>query len=389
MIERIHFENFKSLGDVTLELGRLTALVGPNGAGKSSVLQGLHLLSQTGLRKAETPRLGRFSSLFGGARDPRRLLGAQAPARMRLVMQEGGGDALCLEVAVPSAGEDDPVGERLQFEVSVSGLEGSLSTAMPRDGDRAAQVLDHPRIRQFASVVYLHLDAKEMTATSIPESETPRMRYDGHGLASTLAWMKGAREEELELLTKELARVVPGVRRIRTMRESVVDRHHEKLTVDGQPVWRSIETTVLGDRFALEFENGVSIPADLLSEGTVLALGLFAKLHEPRTPRLVLLDDIERGLHLGAQAKLVQVLRDLLEQSPELQIVCTTHSPYLLDLFNAEEVRVLTLDGQRRTRALPLTAHPEFDRWRLGLQTGELWASVGEAWVSEGTKVQQ
>lgn len=40
MIDRVHFENFKSLQDVTIDLGRLTALVGPNGCGKSSVLQG-------------------------------------------------------------------------------------------------------------------------------------------------------------------------------------------------------------------------------------------------------------------------------------------------------------------------------------------------------------
>lgn len=49
MIDRVHFENFKSLANVTLDFGRFTALVGTNGCGKSSVLQGLHLLSQTGL----------------------------------------------------------------------------------------------------------------------------------------------------------------------------------------------------------------------------------------------------------------------------------------------------------------------------------------------------
>jgi AAA15 family ATPase/GTPase len=64
MIDRVHFENFKSLQDVTLQLGRLTALVGPNGCGKSSVLQGMHLLSQTGC-KSPTDRnkeFGRFDS---------------------------------------------------------------------------------------------------------------------------------------------------------------------------------------------------------------------------------------------------------------------------------------------------------------------------------------
>ena len=69
MIDRVHFENFKSLQDVTLHLGRLTALVGPNGCGKSSVLQGMHLLSLTGV-KSPTDRAagepwGRFASIYG------------------------------------------------------------------------------------------------------------------------------------------------------------------------------------------------------------------------------------------------------------------------------------------------------------------------------------
>jgi predicted ATP-binding protein involved in virulence len=114
----------------------------------------------------------------------------------------------------------------------------------------------------------------------------------------------------------------------------------------------------------------------------VLALGLLTKLHEPERPRLVLLDDIDRGLHIEAQSRLVEVLRELLELDPELQIVCTTHSPYLLDRFDPSEVRVLGLDADRCTQASPLTAHPDFDKWKFGTQTGELWAALGSAWVA-------
>ena len=68
---------------------------------------------------------------------------------------------------------------------------------------------------------------------------------------------------------------------------------------------------------------------------------------------------------------------------PELQIICTTHSTYLLDLFSPSEVRVLDLDESRATHAKPLTAHPEFEKWRFGTQTGELWAALGDAWVTK------
>jgi hypothetical protein len=59
-----------------------------------------------------------------------------------------------------------------------------------------------------------------------------------------------------------------------------------------------------------------------------------------------------------------------------------THSPDLLDLFDPSEVRVFALDAQRRTRVKPLTAHPDFDKWKFGTQTGELGAALGPAWVT-------
>lgn len=376
MIDRVHFEKFKSLENVTLELGRLTALVGTNGCGKSSVLQGIHLLSQTGIpRPKETRERHRFGRIFGGPRDPRRLASPGRPTTLKLTMREADGDELALSIRVPATGDDGISGGRLEFHVSLTGRAGALSARVPQE-DMAKELLtlNDPRVKRFMSAVYLHLDANEMTGTSVPQDERPRMRFDGAGLASTLAWMKGAAEDELAQLTIDLARVVPGVKRIRTLRERVSRRRVDKLNIDDQPVWRPVDEELIGDRFEIEFDEGPPIPADLLSEGTVLALGLLTKLREPRRPRLLLLDDIDRGLHIEAQARLVQVLRDLIAIDPDLQIVCTTHSPYLLDLFDPAEVLVLALDASRHTQALGLTAHPEFAKWKFGTQTGELWA---------------
>lgn len=41
MLKRARFQNYRSLQDVTIDLGPITVLVGPNGSGKSSVLRGL------------------------------------------------------------------------------------------------------------------------------------------------------------------------------------------------------------------------------------------------------------------------------------------------------------------------------------------------------------
>lgn len=156
------------------------------------------------------------------------------------------------------------------------------------------------------------------------------MAATGAGLPSVLAWMKGAAEDELNLITRDLASIVPGVRRIKTFREVVKHADVDTLEINGQEVFRPTEKMVIGDRFELEFENRSSVPSDLLSEGTFWALGILTKLHQPNPPSLILLDDIDRGLHIEAQASLMSVLRGLLAARPDLQIVCTTHSPYQL-----------------------------------------------------------
>lgn len=372
MLDRVSFKNFKSLKAVTLDLSRLTVLVGPNGSGKSSVLCGLQLLAQA----SEPPDVrniwGRIGVLLGGPLGIRRRANASGPVEMALSMREAAGDELSLSVAVPA----DTSG--LDYQITVDGPAGRVE--MPT---RGTGWLDHPRSRHFGSVVYLHLDATVMCRTSATEEEEPRMAPDGQGLASTLAWLAGAKPEVLQWIADALARVVPGVRRILVHRERIIDHAMDKVSIDGQPIWRPVERARLGDRFGIEFDDGAEVPADLLSEGTVLALGLLTKLHEPERPRVLLLDDIDRGLHIGAQAKLVAVLRDLMRLDAGLQIICSTHSTYLLDLFEASEVRVLDLDASRATHAKPLPAHPDFDKWRFGTQTGELWAALGDAWVTK------
>ena len=392
MIDQVSFENFKSLKNLTIDLGRLTVLVGPNGCGKSSVLQGIHLLSQTTSDDFSGGNHvhGRFASIFADRLDPRRLAGPERPTTIALKMRDDGGDELAFAVSLGLPLPSHRSHEELAYTLNV-GRQGEVYAVSPRPTEPIRRRItvsddsqDDPQkpITDFGSVAYLGLNASVMTSTSTSDSETPTLDRDGRGLASVLAWMAGAQPETLAKIVDDLARIVPGVRRILTYRERIVEREMEKIDIDGQPIWRPVDRPRMGERFSIQFDVGGIIPGDLLSEGTVLALGLLTKLNEPRRPRLVLLDDIDRGLHVEAQAKLVGVLRGLLALNPELQIIGTTHSPYLLDRFDASEVRVLALDEQRQTHAQALTAHPDFEKWRFGTQTGELWAALGDAWVA-------
>jgi predicted ATPase len=142
-----------------------------------------------------------------------------------------------------------------------------------------------------------------------------------------------------------------------------------------------VEETVWGHSLAVVMGNGAIIPADLVSEGTLLALGLLTLLHDPAAPALILLDDLDRALHLGAQVRLIRTLRAIQQQRPELQLVVSTHSPFMLQEVDAGEVRVMTTDTGGAAHCKGLKQHPDYEKWRTILNTGEIWANLGEDWA--------
>jgi predicted ATP-dependent endonuclease of OLD family len=100
-----------------------------------------------------------------------------------------------------------------------------------------------------------------------------------------------------------------------------------------------------------------------------------------------LLDDLDRGLHPKAQLDLVSYLRGLLESQPNLQIIATTHSPYILDRVTSDEVRLVTLGDDGWAVCGRLQDHPEFERWKEEMTPGEFWMMFGEKWLNNGVRV--
>jgi len=79
-------------------------------------------------------------------------------------------------------------------------------------------------------------------------------------------------------------------------------------------------------------------------------------------------------------------LRQLLDQIPELQIVATTHSPFIIDKCSPEEVWLLSPDAQGQCHAARMSEHPQAEDALKVLTTGEFWSAEGEEWVLSKTK---
>ena len=90
----------------------------------------------------------------------------------------------------------------------------------------------------------------------------------------------------------------------------------------------------------------------------------------------------DQGLHPKAQKTLIETLRGLLTKNPGLQIVATSHSPYLLDHVRPEEVRLTSIDESGSSVWAALDEHPDWDSWKDQMTPGEFWSTFGDEWVA-------
>jgi len=330
MIETLSLRNFKILREVDVRLRPLTLIVGPNASGKSSLLQALAGLTKSGSQNG----CGReFAGAFGG------------PERFQSYVPNG---PLVLECSGHHAGR--PFTLRLAPEPN---------ELPPPVASRKLLFLDDESFPLSRPATVMSLDVKKMAARSFVKETNQTLPSDGGGLSTILADLYLEHPARYRGMVDRLRKVIPSVQDLRVRR-----------TEDGYEL-------------IFDMLGGKGMPAAVVSEGTLLTLGLLTLLMAPSAPELVLIDDLERGLHPAALGDLVKQFRALQEQNPELQIVATSHSPYLLDHLNADEILLTSLDEEGYAAVRPLTDHPDYERWKDVMAPGEFWSTVGERWVTE------
>jgi predicted ATPase len=405
MIQQVSFTNFKSLRRVDAHLGRFMVIVGPNGSGKTSILDGLHYLTQA----TRSP----LARIMHGAFAPPNLKSRGSAGPMRLAAA-GSFHDVNAEVGIIVECEDDVNGDASWHgtvarrwgdaveETSETkegaqparpiGQQQKQQRSLGRKNVRRAHVL--PEMAELASELgstrKLGLDVRALAAPSYSEEETPRLTTDGSDLASVLADAAARTPEAFQSIQEAARRVIPALERIRTRRAKVQRQEYQKIRIDRtEAVERSVDRSYWGQQLVLDFKGAPDVPAPLASEGTLLVIGLLTALWMDPKPRLLLLDDIDKALHPRAQEELVAQIRRILELSPELQVIATSHSPYLLDHFDAEDVLLTALLPDGSTACARLTDHPDFDRWKSTTRSGELWSFVGEDWVARQASAAQ
>jgi predicted ATPase len=353
VIEKVSFRNFKAYRSLDVELEPFTVLVGPNASGKTTLLEGLARLCNVGAQESGDQGVDLNSLMALHVR----AYGTTAP----------------IELGIEGTWDGTGVSYRVTHDTDVEvvrTLEPSLEASLLATALRSTQIL--------------RFEPRRLTEASYSEEEIPRIHGDGGGLASVLAYLKLERDEVFHEIELALKQVVPAVRRIRIERASVEQTTLRTIALDEQHHQIPEKRSLWGHRIVLDMRGAKGVAASDAGEGTLMALGLLTVLMGTTKPRLVLLDDIELGLHPAAQGKLIEALRKLQQRDPELQIIATSHSPFILNYLDPKEVRMTFLAENGFARCEKLTAHPEFERWKDLMSPGEFWSTVGEAWLEKG-----
>jgi predicted ATPase len=233
-------------------------------------------------------------------------------------------------------------------------------------------------------IEFLHLNAEQLAKTSYSAWNPPRIEHDGEGLASVLAYMALNDPDAFDELVAWMRELIPHLRRIRFTKELVQRNETELVKFGEDTVERQSKRDFQGDKILFDFQNSENVSAHTVSEGTLMLFGLLTVLLGPSHPNVLLMDDIEHGLHPLAQKSLLAVLRQVMQKFPKLQILASAHSPYLLDYLQPDEIRLMTVGDDGFAVCGRLNEHPQFQKWKDEMAPGELWSLFGEKWLSAG-----
>ena len=197
-------------------------------------------------------------------------------------------------------------------------------------------------------------------AGAVAVTEGDELAANGHNLAAVLAALRAQQPKSFARLEEDFCRTVP-----------------EFSGVVPQPAGKGQVAVAL--RLA---EGGEVITAENLSQGALYLLAVLALSFAPRSPAVLCIEEADRGVH----PRLLRPVRDALyrlshpeafgEKRPPVQIVATTHSPYLVDLFreHPEEIVVASKRGRAATFER-LSDRPDVKEILAEGSLGDIWYS--------------
>lgn len=336
----IELTNFLSFKHAILELDDFNALVGPNASGKSNAVLAFRLLRDIptyGLPTA-LARHGGFDQLrhrsHGRPNDPAVKLrfafeGAQ-PSYYELSLAAVSGKKYRVkkELAEIFYGKK---GASISFASdgkTVQSRDPGGSSDNAKTEERSSPVAPGQSALSSGSlagfVVYNALRAiqtVEINPALVRGFQEPSSteEFDPTG-ANSASVFESLDPKHRTVVTERLAAIVPGIVRI------------EPRNFADQLTLAFFQESSSGNREFL---------AKQMSDGTLRAFAIMLALSQSARPRLLIIEEPEVAIHLGALQSLVEILQ---AETPEIQVLITTHSADIVDGVPLDSLRVVWTD---------------------------------------------
>jgi len=325
--------NFKAVRDSgVIKPGGLTVFIGDNGSGKSSVLEALRfaaMLASGGLDHALEP-FGGFEHLRwkGGAQKGRAAAGDDFRAYHPLSLELAGTIGQVAVRAETTILERNR--EEVFFQREILRLGGVEHTRDERGNvtSEGAPLAPLKPARSLLSETswfdgWQHLDLApaQMGRPALRRQSSGRVQLapDGQNVAEYLLDLRERSLDAFEGLLEAMQVVLP-------------------YAVDLQP---EVSST-FERRVAMRMREGdFRVPGWMFSTGTLRVLCLLALLRHPAPPTVLCVEEVENGLDPRTVHLVVDELLRAVEDD-RMQVIVTTHSPYLLDLLPLESIVLVT-----------------------------------------------
>ncbi|WP_246105796.1 AAA family ATPase [Rosistilla ulvae] len=216
---------------------------------------------------------------------------------------------------------------------------------------------------------YLRWSARNL---SLPATLSPkrhlRLAGNGFGLPTMLDDLLGESRERFGELERKFCAQFSGVKGLQLKQEQAFD----------SPVDDPEQTLTLkpgnGKQLYFLLENGSEIPAPQAAEGMLYTLAYLAIAYLPKPPKILLVEEPENGIHPGRVREIVRLLRQMTENDPKIQVIMTSHSPYLVDEMQPHEVTWCRRENGRVTTQR-LDANELVQQQKDLFELGEIWSN--------------
>lgn len=342
MIKRVIIKNYKSIGQCDVKLGNLTVLVGKNGSGKSNFVDALKFIRDIGFGDI----LGAFSEGLSG-RSPNDTFNQQAadrPLEITLNIDDGNTigsyEIKIKKINTTELGKNFSVAfERFIYErrdvEENEDYSGKIEAV--REGNNFDIKENSVNVGKGFIADFFTLFFKQPLYKTILRSRLSQMQfYNIYPLEDLRKPQQTLSPEYLD----EKGFAFSSILSRPTQNSS--ERDEWKFRKALKEVSGDIEDyqvkEIDGYLFVRLQENGKTIPLRFVSDGTLRVLIMLTALYQRPLPPLVMIEEPENGIHIGALRALADAIK---EAAKHTQVIITTHSPDLISMMDAGELRVV------------------------------------------------